>query len=351
MTDQKCALITGASSGIGKELTYQFARDGYSLILNALNKTKLEGFGMQVREEYKVPVETISVDLFQMQGADELYNEVRNRNLSVDVLVNNAGVGMYGDFADVDMEEYMKIINLNIISFTKIAKLFTPEIIERKGKILNTASVASYQPGPHMSVYYASKAYDLSMSLSLAEELKPHGVTVTAICPGPTLTNFAKRAKQENTRAFRNKMLTMEAKSVAEEGYQAFKKGKRVAIAGAKNKVSMQMERLLSQKVLTKFSELYLTETIDPDKEKLLHEKVDEHLEQMGQKKQPVKQEQVGPQGQISETHEGEGAREEEQITETFKHSDPSLSGDRKPGPIDEERIREKVKEEKKELR
>ncbi|MEX1135863.1 MAG: SDR family oxidoreductase [Balneolales bacterium] len=339
MTEQKCVLITGASSGIGKELTYLFARDGYSLILNALNKTKLEGFGMQVSEEYKVPVETISVDLFRQEGPQELYDEVRNRNLSVDVLVNNAGVGIYGDFKDVDMEEYLKVIHLNIISFTMIAKLFVPDIIERKGKIMNTASVASYQPGPHMSVYYASKAYDLSMSLSLAEELEPHGVTVTALCPGPTLTNFAKRAKQENTRAFRNKLLTMDAKSVAEEGYQALKKGKRVVVAGAKNKVTMQMERLMSQKTLTKISELYLTETIDPAKEKLLHKKAGEHLEQMRGQKGKRDGDKV------------ESERREEHITDPMKHVDPALSGDSKSGSLDEEEIREKIHEERKELR
>lgn len=344
MNEQKTVLITGASSGIGKELTYQFARDGYSLILNALNKTKLEGFGMQVSEEYKVPVETISVDLFRQDGAEELFNEVQNRNLHVDVLVNNAGVGMYGDFKDVEMDEYLKIINLNIISFTKIAKLFVPELIQRKGKILNTASVASYQPGPHMSVYYASKAYDLSMSLALAEELKPHGVTVTALCPGPTITNFAKRAKQENTRAFRNKLLTMDAKSVAEEGYEALKSGKRVVIAGAKNKVTTQMERLMSQKTLTKFSEMYLMETIDRGKEKQLNKKVDEQLEQMGQKEQMREPESY-------DGRESEAKRHRVDVVEPMHHIDPAVSGDSKPSPMTEEEIREKVKDDRKELR
>ncbi|MEX0928009.1 MAG: SDR family NAD(P)-dependent oxidoreductase, partial [Balneolales bacterium] len=114
MADQKCALITGASSGIGKELTYLLARDGYSLILTALNKRKLEGFGMQVNEVYKVPVETIQADLSQETGARKLFDEVRKRDLSVDVLINNAGVGLYGDFRDVDMDEYFQIININI---------------------------------------------------------------------------------------------------------------------------------------------------------------------------------------------------------------------------------------------
>ncbi|MEX2640628.1 MAG: SDR family oxidoreductase [Balneolales bacterium] len=294
MADQKCALITGASSGIGKELTYLLARDGYSLILTALNKRKLEGFGMQVNEVYKVPVETIQADLSQETGARKLFDEVRKRDLSVDVLINNAGVGLYGDFRDVDMDEYFQIININIISFTHIAKLFVHDIIEKKGKILNTASVASLQPGPHMSVYYASKAYDLSFSLALAEELEPHGVTVTALCPGPTETNFKIRARQEQTRAFQNKMLTMEAREVAKTGYEAMKKGKRMVTAGTKNKVTLLLERLMSQKAITKLSRLYLTETgrLSSDKKEArekMASKTEAHLEQGMKHDEPLK--------------------------------------------------------------
>lgn len=289
MTHRKCALITGASSGIGKELTYLFARDGYSLILTALNHKKVEGFGMQINEEYKVPVEIVSADLSQQDGPQKIYDAAKKRNLTIDVLVNNAGIGMYGDFKDVEMEEYSRIINVNIVSFTHLAKLFMPDIIQQKGKILNTASVASFQPGPHMSVYYASKAYDLSLSLALAEELQQYGVTVTALCPGPTVTNFQKRAKQEKTRAFQNKMLTMNPRSVAIEGYEAMKQGKRIAVAGAKNKLSMQLERLMSHKAVTKMSQMYLTETgrvvMDKEKERELHNRageIDQELKSHG---------------------------------------------------------------------
>jgi short-subunit dehydrogenase len=248
----KTALVTGASSGIGLELARLFARDEYNLILTARNHTRLEDLVEVFKLEYKVKVTLIAKDLAKPSGAQELYDEIQSQQLPVDILVNNAGFGTLTSFAEDDLNNTLEMIQLNITSLTQLARLFLPAMIQRKsGKIMNVASTAAYLPGPYMAVYYASKAYVLSLSEALSEELEGTGVTVTALCPGPTISGFQARAGMEKTR-FTQTMSFMDSKTVAAIGYKGLMENKRVVIPGTANRVGAMASRVMPRKVLMK---------------------------------------------------------------------------------------------------
>jgi uncharacterized protein len=236
MADTKTALITGASNGIGLELAKIFASKGTNLIIVSRNVIELTKLRMELSEKYKIYVEEIEKDLSVPGAAQQVYDEVKSLDFDVDYLINNAGFGDYGFFHQCDWDKQERMINLNILALTQLTRLFLPDMIKRKsGKILNVASTAAFQPGPLMSVYYASKAYVLSFSEAIANELEGTGVTVTALCPGPTKSGFQKASNVEHSK-YINATSIPTAKKVAEYAYKTMMKGKRVAVHGLMNK-------------------------------------------------------------------------------------------------------------------
>ena len=235
-------LITGASGGIGEEFAKLFASKGCGLVLAARSGDKLATLAQALRDQHKVKVETVAVDLAAAGAATRL------AGFEADVLVNNAGYGTFGPFAESDLEAELGQIQLNVTTLTHLTRHVLPGMIKRgRGGILNVASTAAFQPGPLMAVYYATKAYVLSFSEALANELKGTGVKVSCLCPGPTKTGFNERAKLGNGGLLSKKSVMMEASDVARLGYQGLVKGKRLVIPGLLNKMLAHSTRLGSR--------------------------------------------------------------------------------------------------------
>lgn len=232
---QQTVLITGATGGIGYELAKLFARDKYRLILVSRKEEELEKTASEFKDQYGSKVITIAQDLSEHDSARVVFDKLMRSKVDVDVLVNNAGFGRHGDFADVSWKEHEKLLQINIITLTQLTRLFLPGMIARRqGRILNLSSTAAFQPGPHMAVFFAAKRYVLSFSEGLREELQGTGVTVTTLCPGPTRTNFEKRAKLNKAKLFKVvKLLTPERVAIA--GYNGLNKGKAIVIPGKRN--------------------------------------------------------------------------------------------------------------------
>jgi len=247
----KTALITGASSGIGLELAHLFAQDGYRLVLVARNRTALRLLGDDLQSRYGITVRIAPKDLAHPASPEELYHELQESGIVLDVLVNNAGFGAAGSFLKTNWQDESEMIQVNITALTHLTKLFLPQIRAREGKLLNVASTAAFQPGPFMSVYYASKAYVLSFTEALAEEALGTGMTVTCLCPGPVKTNFQKRAYLQGTK-LATSPLTVDVREVARIGYEGMKQGRRIVIPGWKNRVLVEGVRLAPRSLLTK---------------------------------------------------------------------------------------------------
>ncbi|HPT21399.1 MAG TPA: SDR family oxidoreductase [Bacteroidales bacterium] len=231
----KTALITGASGGIGYQFAMIHAEHGDNLVLVARSKDKLDEIKCELETRYKILVHTIGMDLALPEAARYVYDELKNNNIPVDYLINNAGLGDVKHFADSDWSKQEKMINLNITALTHLTWLFLPDMIKRgSGRILNVASTASFQPGPTMSVYFASKAFVLSFSEAIGSEVAEKGITVTALCPGSTESGFHLVAMDGQEE--RRKRILPSARKIAEFGYNAMMKGKSVAIPGLKNK-------------------------------------------------------------------------------------------------------------------
>lgn len=229
------ALITGASNGIGLELAKIHAQKGIDLILVARSKTKLEELAEELSSMYKVNIYVICKDLSLENAAQEVFDEVKSNGQQVDYLINNAGFGDYGFFIERSWEKQKQMIDLNILALTQFTQLFAKEMCARKqGKIMNVASIASFLPGPLMSVYYATKAYVLHFSEAINNEVKDFGVTVTALCPGPTTSGFEAAADLEGSALFKGKKLPT-SQEVAQYGFTSMMKGKAVAIHKFKN--------------------------------------------------------------------------------------------------------------------
>jgi short-subunit dehydrogenase len=234
------------------ELARLFAQDRYNLVLVARREERLHEIKREVEQNYGVHVEVLVKDLSKPEIPDEIFREIKKRNITVDVLVNNAGLGRHGKFVKNDWRDHDEVIQVNIVALTHLTKLLLLEMVERKnGKILNVASTAAFQAGPLMSIYYATKAYVLSFSEALANELKGTGVSVTVLCPGTTATEFHKSASQENSRLVRWRKLPS-AVSVAKYGYQAMKRGQVLAIPGLMNKFMTQLVRWAPRKLVIK---------------------------------------------------------------------------------------------------
>ncbi len=225
-------LITGASSGIGLELARLFARNGHPLILTARSADKLETLAADLRSQYAVDVQVIPADLSQPQGPRKLYDAIQKKKLAVANLVNNAGFATHGPFIDTPWEKERAMLQLNIVSLIELTHLFLPRMIERRnGSILNVASTAAFQPGPFMTNYYASKSHVLFFSEGLAKELKPYGISVTVLCPGPTETPFFDTAGMRDSQLVKSP-LVMSAENVAQIGYNAWLRKKTIVIPG-----------------------------------------------------------------------------------------------------------------------
>lgn len=249
---KQTALITGASGGIGFELAKLFAKDGHDLVLVARNADKLKEISETFHQHYKVAVHIVPLNLADPGAPDELFHHISRMNIDIDYLVNNAGYATYGKFHQIDLKEELDMVQLNITAVTHLSKLFLNGMIERKtGGILNVASTASFQPGPFMAVYYASKSYVLFLTEALANEVRRTGVIVSALCPGPTETGFQSRAGIEKTPLVAKSGLMMDAQKVASIGYKEFMKGKTIIIPGIANKILAQSNRFSPRKLST----------------------------------------------------------------------------------------------------
>lgn len=247
----KTALITGASSGIGKALAYQFAKDGYHLVLAARSVARMQAVADDLQKQFNVVVTVIGADLETHDGAAQLHAEVKARGIVLSALVNNAGYGAYGEFKDSALAAELTMMQLNMTTVVVLTKLFLPDLLATRGYILNTASTAAFQPGPYMAVYYASKSFVLSFSEAIASELEGTGVTVTALCPGPTASGFQDKADLGNSALVKGKKLPT-SEEVAALGYRAMQRGQRVYIPGFMNWAMAQSMRITPRNLATK---------------------------------------------------------------------------------------------------
>jgi uncharacterized protein len=248
------ALITGASNGIGLELAKVHASNGDDLVLVARNKSKLDELKTELESNYKVSVYTIGKDLSTNNSAQEVYDETTKQNIQIDYLINNAGFGDFGMFAETDWNKELQMINLNITTLTHFTKLYLQDMVKRRnGKIMNVASTAAFQSGPTMAVYYASKAFVLSFSEAVDNEVSDKGVTITALCPGATKSGFQAAAAMEESALVKGKKLPT-SKEVAEYGYKAMMKGKTVAIHGMMNWIMANSVRFTPRSLVVKIT-------------------------------------------------------------------------------------------------
>jgi len=250
----KTALITGASGGIGYELAKLFAGDHYDLVLVARSAGKLTEFADELQREFGISATAVPLDLTDASAPQSLFDQMQREGIAVDILVNNAGYGVLGEFTKVSLGDSLGQIQLNITALTHLTRLFLGPMIERRsGKILNVASTAGFQPGPLMSVYYATKAYVISFSEALANELGGTGVTSTCLCPGATDTGFQGRAGLENTLLFK-KLRPMHASTVARDGYRGLMAGKPMVISGFRNWLLAESVRFSPRRLVTAIS-------------------------------------------------------------------------------------------------
>ncbi|HLY17200.1 MAG TPA: SDR family oxidoreductase [Bryobacteraceae bacterium] len=248
------ALITGASAGIGVELARLFAAHKHDLVLVARSADKLQALSDELARTHGIQARALAADLADPGTPPRLYQAIADQGVSIDVLVNNAGFGARGAYAEIDYAVEERMIQVNITAPAHLTRLFLPGMVARhSGKILNVASTAAYVPGPFMAVYYASKAFVLSFSEALAEENLGTGVTVTALVPGPTETNFFAAAGSQDSALFRSGTM-MDAATVARIGYDGLMAGKRVAVAGLSNRLTIFSTRLAPRTMLAKIT-------------------------------------------------------------------------------------------------
>lgn len=247
------ALVTGASRGIGLELSRLAAKDGYHLVLVARSGDELDAHAAEFRRRFSVEVLTLPLDLAARSAADAVADSLAARGIVPDLLLNNAGIGAYGLHREIALEAEQEVLDLNVVTLTRLTKRLLPGMLARgSGRILNVASIAAFQPGPYMAVYYASKAYVLSYSEAIAHELAGTGVTVTALCPGPTRSGFQARAVMRAARIVNGSLVPMAAAgSVAAVGYRALLAGRRVVIPGLVNRLAAWSVRLVPRRLAT----------------------------------------------------------------------------------------------------
>lgn len=259
----KTAVITGAADGIGYELALLLAADAYRLLLVDKDSEKLLHVQHTLEYRFGSIVESYVIDLAVDGAAEQLFEHLKD--MKVDVLINNAGFGVKGAFAETDWKQELALMQLHIITLTRLTKLLLQKMLQvREGKILNVASTAAFQPGPYMAVYYASKSFILSFTRAVAQEVKGSGVTLTALCPGPTKTNFQKILGSDDSWLNRNKWLA-DADMVARYGYNAMLKGKAVAIPGYISRLIILIEHFLPISVVVALLQ-YFQKKNEPDR-------------------------------------------------------------------------------------
>jgi len=245
------ALVTGASGGIGEELARLFAADGHDLVLVARGEEKLRRLAEELGSKHNVAARVLASDLSRAEAPREIFDELAREGVSVDALVNNAGIGSWGLFAETELKQELELLQINVVALTHLSKLFLPPMIASgRGYLCNVASTAAFQPGPLMAVYYASKAYVLSLSEALANECEGTGVVVSALCPGPTETGFVAAAGMGDSKLFDRG--AMSAREVAEIGYRGLLAGKTIVIPGARNALVARTVGFMPRKLVTK---------------------------------------------------------------------------------------------------
>ncbi len=230
------ALITGASSGIGWELAKLFAGDKSDLVLVARRKERLDALAEELKDEFGVDVYVLPKDLSDPEAPKEIFEELKAAGIDVDVVVNNAGFGLRGPFANIDMDGQIDMVQVNVVALTHLTRLFLPGIIERgRGGILNVGSLAGFQPGPNLAVYYATKAYVLSLTEAISEEITNPNINISCLAPGPVKTEFGEKSALDDSLLF--KMSLMDVGPVVREGYEGFRQGKVIVLPGIKQKL------------------------------------------------------------------------------------------------------------------
>ncbi|MGL5821934.1 MAG: SDR family NAD(P)-dependent oxidoreductase [Sarcina sp.] len=234
----KYVFITGASSGIGKSFSYIFAKQGFNLILLGRNEKRLETIKSDIENKFKIEVVIYAVDLNEEENIDFIWGEI-DKQYNIDIFINNAGLGFNGKFLDIPFENHAKVMDVNIMALTKLTYLVAKQMKKNNGgKILNVASTGSFQAGPMIGVYYASKAYVLSFSVALREELKEENIDVCTLCPGATKTEFSKRAGKGDLN------VAMSSDDVALIGYKGLMKGKAIIVPGTMNKIAVLFSKV-----------------------------------------------------------------------------------------------------------
>jgi short-subunit dehydrogenase len=246
------ALVTGASSGIGEDLARIIAANGDNVVLLARSAGKLQALADELSRAHNIVASVLTADLSLPGAGEDVAGRLAGRGVTIDILVNNAGFGTIHEFWRDDPQVQTQVLQVNVVSLTTLTRLLLPGMLERrKGRILNVASTAAFQPGPFMAVYYASKAYVLSLSEALAEETAGTGVTVTCLCPGPTRTGFQDRAQMHKVRLL-SVMSVMTSAEVARAGYDGMMAGRSLVIPGLRNKIGVQSLRLSPRRLTTK---------------------------------------------------------------------------------------------------
>ena len=250
-SEKKYALVTGATSGIGHELAKVFAQNGYNLITVARLSAELQTVSQQISSQYGVEVIPVGKDLFNPEAATEVYEEVKARGIEVNVLVNDAGQGVYGTFTETDLQKQLQIIQLNVVSLTALTYHFLKDMVARnEGKILQLGSVVSQLPAPLQSVYGGTKAYILKFTEALISELEDTDVTLTVLQPGVTDTDFFNKAGAQNSKLAEDKSSMADPADVAKDAYEALMKGKDKVVSGIKNKVQVAMSNVMPDTLL-----------------------------------------------------------------------------------------------------
>ncbi len=244
MANIRWTVVTGASSGIGAEMARVFSGIGHNLVLIARRRDRLDALAEELRNRDGGIIEVIEADLTDPKAPQAVFDALSEKEIQVHTLVNNAGFGLGGDFVDNPISEHMELVDVNVGALTRLCHLFLPGMLERQqGGIINVSSLAGFLAGPHMASYFASKAYVLSLSEALHEEARPYGVTVTALCPGPTESEFSQRAGVRGTKLFSGQK--MSAESVARIGVEGYRAGHAIVVPGPTNRITAQLSRLL----------------------------------------------------------------------------------------------------------
>jgi len=251
MGERPVALVTGASMGLGAEFARLLASEGYDLVLTARSGDRLATLKKEVENLHGITAQVLVADLADPRTPAAIHERMRSGGIEIDVLVNNAGFGMYGKFSDSNLQTEMEMIQVNIVALVHLTKLFVRDMVaRRRGRIVNVASTAAFQAGPMQSIYYASKAFVLSFSEAIGNELKGTGVTVTALCPGPTPTGFQERANVGGLRGLRL-MMRVSPEAVVRAGYHGMKRGRPVVIPGLLNNIIVFLLRLVPRRLVT----------------------------------------------------------------------------------------------------